>query len=296
MGLVIALHRLSEGPDFLDDNLGNVISIKSLRGLIDHFRDQSFVGLDHLLESQHNSKNLISLTFDDGNSSVCSLASPFLYEKGIPFSVFINSFNTLSGEPHWFEILEAGIRLSNKESLAYNGERLSLDNPSNKLESLKQIKKSLKQIAIKKEDIDVVLNSLGIPYDYASEFAKKRDCMIPPSDIRKLSELGVEIGSHGRKHQILTRIQESEQEGEVTKSKKDIEEITRKECRYFSYPNGWITDYNLAIMDLLKRSGYKGAFTARTSLAESEIPAVLKKYEMPRWCPSEKSIRILLNS
>jgi len=295
MKLVMALHRLSEKPDFFDENLGNVISTKSLKGLIDRFRRYSFVGIETILESQNNSENLMSLTFDDGNSSVYNLAFPFLYKQGIPFSIFINSSNTLSGEPHWFEILEAGIRISNRKSLVYDGEKLSLEDPLSRLESLKKIKSSFKQIAIKREGIDAILNFLGVPYDYASEFAKKRDCILPPSEIRKLSEGGIEIGSHGRKHQILTRIPKAEQDEEITNSKREIEEITQKECRYFSYPNGWVTDYNPTIIGLLKRRGYRGAFAARTSLAESEIQTTQNRYEILRWCPSESSLRDLLN-
>ena len=264
MKLVMALHRLSEKPDFFDENLGNVISVKSLKGLIDRFRGYSFAGIETILESLNNSENLMSLTFDDGNSSVYNLAFPFLYEQGIPFSIFINSSNTLSGEPHWFEILEAGIRISNRKSLVYDGEKLSLEDPLSRLESLKKIKSSLKQIAIKREDIDAILNFLGVPYDYASEFAKKRDYILSPSEIRSLSERGIEIGSHGRRHQILTRIPRSEQELEGVRSKKDIEGITQKECRYFSYPNGWITDYNAQIARQLKNAGYSAAFAART--------------------------------
>ncbi len=158
------------------------------------------------------------------------------------------------------------------------------------------MKSFLKSRAIKREELDTILNSLEINYDYADEFIKKRDRIMTPSNVRKLSELGVEIGSHGRRHQILTRISEVEQECVMTKSKREIEEITQKECRYFSYPNGWITDYNQAIINLLDRAGYKGAFTARISLTESEIQAVRNKYEIPRWCPSESSLRDLLKS
>jgi len=115
-------------------------------------------------------------------------------------------------------------------------------------------------------------------------------------NVRKLSNLGVEVGSHGRTHQILTRISEAEQEYEIKQSKREIEGITQKECKYFSYPNGWITDYNQSTIKILKIAGYHGAFAARVSLSESEVTASSKVYEIPRWCPSKESIRDLLNS
>src|SRR3989344_2999992 len=119
MNLIIALHRLSERPDYLDKQIGNVVSIKCLEGLVNKLKDHSFVALSSFFERRGDSNSLISFTFDDGNSSVYELAYPFLSSRGIPFSIFVNSRNLRTGEPHWFELVEAGIMLSPLDELFY---------------------------------------------------------------------------------------------------------------------------------------------------------------------------------
>lgn len=296
MNIAIALHRISEKLDFLDENIGNVVSFDSFKKLVNHFSKHSFVGLKYFLERYSHSENLLTLTFDDGNSSVYNLAYPFLFRMGIPFSVFANSYNALSGEPHWFEILEAGIRLSRVESLIYKGKKLPLKTPLNKLESLKRIKSLFKKGVIKKEDLKVVLDSVKVNYDFAVEWFKKKDSIIDPSRLEILATAGVEIGSHGKTHQILSRLSESEQEYEISQSKREIEEFIQKECIYFSYPNGWVTDYNKTTIELLKKCGYCGAFTANVSFSDSAVNSNSNRYELTRWCPSENSLMSLLES
>lgn len=63
----------------------------------------------------------------------------------------------------------------------------------------------------------------------------------------------VDFQSHGRYHAILTRCNDKELSDEIILSKKKIQELTKKECCHFSYPNG---NFNKIVIRKLKEAGY----------------------------------------
>jgi peptidoglycan/xylan/chitin deacetylase (PgdA/CDA1 family) len=50
----------------------------------------NFMPLDQVVSSESSRKRLAAITFDDGFFSVKELAMPYLLNRGIPFSVFVN--------------------------------------------------------------------------------------------------------------------------------------------------------------------------------------------------------------
>lgn len=68
----------------------------------------------------------------------------------------------------------------------------------------------------------------------------------------------MEIGSHGLQHRDLTLLPPEEAAEEITLSKKMLEENLALAVRFFSYPHG---NYNQAVNDLVRRAGYRAAFS-----------------------------------
>lgn len=78
--------------------------------------------------------------------------------------------------------------------------------------------------------------------------------------IKWLSDLGFEIGSHTINHSFLNEISKGQAKFEIMSSKDKIEEITGKECKWFCYPRG---RYSKEILKLVKEAGYKFARTTK---------------------------------
>jgi len=76
--------------------------------------------------------------------------------------------------------------------------------------------------------------------------------------IKKLSDMGFEIGSHTMSHSKLYRAPIDLMEYELKTSKREIEDITGKKCRWFAYPYG---QYTNLYVDAVKKAGYKFART-----------------------------------
>jgi peptidoglycan/xylan/chitin deacetylase (PgdA/CDA1 family) len=70
----------------------------------------------------------------------------------------------------------------------------------------------------------------------------------------------VDFGSHTRFHPVLPMCTFAEARDEIMLSKLDLEQLTEKPCRHFSYPNG---DFSRREIELLKAAGFE---TARTTI------------------------------
>lgn len=68
----------------------------------------------------------------------------------------------------------------------------------------------------------------------------------------------VDFESHSVSHPVLTTCSDEECEREITASKHEVEALTGRECKHFSYPNG---DYGAREIELLKKAGYHSART-----------------------------------
>tara|TARA_A100001015_G_C15009756_1_gene722429 strand:+ start:1573 stop:2457 length:885 start_codon:yes stop_codon:yes gene_type:complete len=99
--------------------------------------------------------------------------------------------------------------------------------------------------------------------------------------IKRLSKLGMIIGSHGFSHNLFSRMNPKLQEEEIKKSKETLEKITGKECLHFCYPYGSKLSYNIDTIKILKKLDFKYAFTVEhRSIENHDIQK--KPYELPR--------------
>ena len=81
--------------------------------------------------------------------------------------------------------------------------------------------------------------------------------VMPASEIRRLS-MNFEVGSHTVHGVELTNLSDAEVCEEIRSSKRQIEEITGKQCAMFCFPSGRYKRHHLA---LLREAGYRGART-----------------------------------
>ncbi|MBN2713153.1 MAG: polysaccharide deacetylase family protein, partial [Planctomycetes bacterium] len=61
------------------------------------------------------------------------------------------------------------------------------------------------------------------------------------ADMEKLEEAGIEIGSHGMSHEVMTSLSPAQLEEELAASRKTVEDITGREVKTLCYPRGIIS-------------------------------------------------------
>lgn len=75
----------------------------------------------------------------------------------------------------------------------------------------------------------------------------------------------IEFGSHTLSHVNLSTISDEQLINELRESKKEVENITKKECEAFAYPYGKFDD---KIVQAVKNAGYKNATVVKRGLFE----------------------------
>jgi len=102
--------------------------------------------------------------------------------------------------------------------------------------------------------------------------------MLSWGEVRELASAGVEIGSHGVNHEIHHEKQpEAVRRGELTKSKKALENQLNRHCRFFAFPNG---DFSQNSANEVGEAGYVLGFTMETgTVMEGSNPYLLPRLE-----------------
>ncbi len=133
-----------------------------------------------------------------------------------------------------------------------------------------------------------VLLQLGLPATVflpTSHIGGKNDWAGQPSwvtpqplmdwaQVRELAEQGIEFGSHSVTHPNLTKLFAAKLEGELEKSKSEIESQTGHAANYFCYPYGL---WNPSVRDATEVA-YRGACSTGAGVIESNADP----YALPR--------------
>lgn len=82
------------------------------------------------------------------------------------------------------------------------------------------------------------------------------------AELRELSALGVEIGTHNRNHIHLGLASNDQLEDEIVGSKHDLEHALGREVRYFAFPYGQPADLSTAAFEIAYSAGYDGICSA----------------------------------
>jgi len=76
--------------------------------------------------------------------------------------------------------------------------------------------------------------------------------------VLEMSGAGIEFGSHSLNHRLLHQLPYQEIVLEVEEAKRQIEELTKKECKTFAYPAGY---YNKQAQQIIAGAGHIAAFS-----------------------------------
>ena len=122
---------------------------------------------------------------------------------------------------------------------------------------------SVKELTAK--DRDLLVDQLKVfAHEYDSDKKiSNLEATMTWENTMALSLMGIQIGSHTRHHEILTRIPLDQAQREIGESKSDIESHLGISCRICAYPNGSLSP---VIRDLAEEQGYSQAFSNRPGI------------------------------
>jgi peptidoglycan/xylan/chitin deacetylase (PgdA/CDA1 family) len=80
------------------------------------------------------------------------------------------------------------------------------------------------------------------------------------AQLRQLSDLGFEVGSHSMTHSYLTDLPQERVTHEIATSKEELEQITGRAIQHFSCPGG---RWDRRVAETARQSGYRSVTTSR---------------------------------
>ena len=114
--------------------------------------------------------------------------------------------------------------------------------------------------------------------------------MMSWSQIRKLVDSGMEIGSHSLTHAVPIELSESALRQELEYSKRVLEGNLKIKIDYFSSPTGF---YNPKLPELAKKAGYRAVLISRAALNRAGERFILNKTSVKRGCDLKRFISIV---
>lgn len=249
-------HLLGTSFDAFLTKLGKIVDFIPLNAFIQHLEQGTSI-----------SKPSAILTFDDGYESNYRVAYPILQRHQAPATIFLATEFVTEGKQLWTNRLEFAFDHTKENELNYTGDHFPLKLKSERINSLKAIKKIFKGLPQEdQEDRTIEIESLL--KCSLSDNKTSMPAIYQPLSSSQISEMAnsdlVDFGAHTHSHRILGRCDETTIRKEVQNSQKIIAGMTEKPCDLFCYPNGQAGDYNELSGRLLQEAGFRCALTTVT--------------------------------
>jgi peptidoglycan/xylan/chitin deacetylase (PgdA/CDA1 family) len=172
------------------------------------------------------------LSFDDGLREVYEVVLPYLYRKGIPATVFINS-DFVNNQQLFYRhkaalIVDALSKREPSPSLRKEIESRLPDSPETSLR-MRVLAVSYTQ----RELLDEIASLLEIDLE---EYLKKRRPYLTTKEIYDMHKKGFSVGAHGIDHPHFSEITEEEQIRQIMDSVAFVKKTVPEPHRYFSFP------------------------------------------------------------
>jgi peptidoglycan/xylan/chitin deacetylase (PgdA/CDA1 family) len=282
-------------PEIIDPIVQEThISFRNFEKQIDYLRkNYEIISLNDLFDCISNGYKLdpsyVLLTFDDGYKNNIGIVEPFLVTYGIPFSVFISTGYIGTGLRMPYYKLKAALLHTEKNHIKVPsiGKDLDISTRAKRISCINEMVVILKRSSrekverINKDLTTLIQEDRWLELD--SRYSSER--FMDWHDVRKLHEAGVTIGSHCHDHAILHSQQDGAEIVYQLRNSKYLIEQNVGQCRYFSYPNGRMSDISRHSPGYVKKNNYSLGFS---TVAGEIVNNRFNPYLLPRIFPRKE--------
>jgi peptidoglycan/xylan/chitin deacetylase (PgdA/CDA1 family) len=249
----VAYHHFETVPGDATRHLGISTPPDVFRGHLDYYQIHfNVVGLDEVLAGELPERALL-ITIDDAYRSVAEIAAPLLEERALPAVLFTNP-RVITGPCVPLDTLmsiavsrlgfPALAMLLGQPSAATFGELIT--GPVSRLGAAQRERLRFELLA-----------RLSTP---EAQLHRVLDLFLTPRQLAALPDSGIEIANHTRNHVHCGALTHDEMAAEIIGAKAEIEEITDRPVRAFSFPYGNERDATAPVLAALRRSGHEASF------------------------------------
>jgi len=258
--LILVFHRITERPNPFQPGTPLALFDWLCGYLAESYRVLPLAELETQRLSRPQPSGAVAITFDDGYADNYELALPILRRHKLPATVFITTGCMEGQNLLWTSrlgwILEHG--QAPAEPVVVRGERLALASKQVRLQLLGRLKQELKeQDTVEREEFLAELAEVM----RVESFDGLRREMLTWNQLREMEASGFMAGGHTVNHPILSREPNAQLRRELGGCKEELEGQLGHPVSLFAYPNGGPADYNLEVMQEVRRAGFHLACT-----------------------------------
>jgi peptidoglycan/xylan/chitin deacetylase (PgdA/CDA1 family) len=219
--------------------------------------------IDHLDGRRQLPAAPVLVTFDDGYRNNLTLAADELERQGVPAVFHVTTGYVGTQRILWPQELNERILQWPHETLPMPQSRPDLPLPQSlaaRIAATAQVRSLCKALPdserraycerLRQEELLASVQARGELFEFLSW-----------DEVRTLQSRSFEIGSHTVEHPILTRLTETELARELQHSKAAIERELQTQCRFIAFPNGGRGDFSPAVIEQVRRAGYRVGFS-----------------------------------
>jgi peptidoglycan/xylan/chitin deacetylase (PgdA/CDA1 family) len=209
------------------------------------------------------------VTFDDGWRDNYDLAFPILSRHEIPATIFLTADFIGTDRAFWHTELMY-LLTSPKLSSLLSVERAFRAYPDPVRHHLKRLARLDGAAGAQEVDplietvkrlcdddaIEELVHSLAKTAGTRRPLVRDRKFFLDWDQVRTMAAAGIEIGSHGCSHRILTRLSAEQADDELSRSKAEIEHRIGRKVKHFAFPND---DASGALLNAAATAGYRTA-------------------------------------
>ena len=98
--------------------------------------------------------------------------------------------------------------------------------------------------------------------------------------VRKLANLGVGFGAHSESHPVLAHVEPERAEREIKSSREQLSVALDQAPGWFCYPQGGPGDFGSDTVEMVRREGFRGCYTAFPNPCHDGDPMTLPRYSI----------------
>jgi peptidoglycan/xylan/chitin deacetylase (PgdA/CDA1 family) len=267
-GIAILMYHSIGGSDFLGP--GIAVSEKNFARQLEYLaRNFNLISLDDAVAKLRGGapipNNTITITFDDGFRDNYEAAFPLLKKYGAPAAVFVATQPLTDGISLWPYRLRFLFKQTQARELRLNWTdsplgraAFNLTSKRNRRRAVDALEPALIAAAPSERErmLAGIAHDLGVEAD--SDPAEEAPTLTT-EQLKKMSDAGIEIGSHTVTHPALSSVSPTDAAEELTASKKTLESILNRRVRFLAYPFGGPQHFNHATEELTQAAGYDAA-------------------------------------
>ncbi len=228
-----------------------------------------------LLKQSRLPRRAAAITFDDGYIDNLSVALPILQGLNLSASFYVSS-RMLGAQAMWLDRMIEAVRSTHKSKVSIAQKTFKLDELSGKQDFLNFFENYYKSLPL--------LEANKLLEDLVEEFGGNcsKPLFMDELQLKELMYAGMEIGSHGRNHNILSALSSEEACSEISESRYELEQVIDTKIRGFAFPNGKaFVDFKPEHMEIVKKAGYQYALSTNYGCSHSAEEA----FKLKRFTP-----------